>query len=292
MIKSVVAAVLLAVAAVGPIRADGYKPGVLLANLKAQFIDESSGVAASRRTPGIVWTHNDSGDGPFLYAVDRKGETRGVFRLAGAKAIDWEDMSTGPNGTLVVGDIGDNNALRPEIVVYTVAEPPMPPPSSAPGTKDRPIVLNNVVARTLRYADGPHNAEALMVHPATGTLYIVTKEKDGVAKVFSAAPGATTLRRVGTVTIANELSLYPNLITGGDIAPDGKRVILRTYAGGYELFLPKNAKNFDAIWKQTPRPVPLPITIQGESICYTPDGKAILTTSEQLPCPLYENKAK
>ena len=33
-------------------------------------ITESSGLAASRQHPGIYWTHNDSDDGPYLYAVD------------------------------------------------------------------------------------------------------------------------------------------------------------------------------------------------------------------------------
>jgi hypothetical protein len=31
---------------------------------------ESSGVAVSRTQPGVLWSHNDSGDGPTLYAID------------------------------------------------------------------------------------------------------------------------------------------------------------------------------------------------------------------------------
>src|SRR5205823_4060463 len=39
-------------------------------------IAESSGLAASRTHPGIYWTHNDSSDGPYVYAVDgRTGRT-------------------------------------------------------------------------------------------------------------------------------------------------------------------------------------------------------------------------
>src|SRR5215213_4949521 len=105
-----------------------YAAPVRLAKLEDGAIDESSGVAASRRNPGLFWTHNDSGDGPFLYAFDRAGGKRGTWRVAGARAFDWEDMAAGPGpqagqAYLYVGDIGDNDRSRREIVVYRVTEP-------------------------------------------------------------------------------------------------------------------------------------------------------------------------
>jgi hypothetical protein len=54
---------------------------------------ESSGVAVSHAYPGVLWTHNDSGDGPYLYATDLRGTDRGALLVPGAQAIDWEDMS-------------------------------------------------------------------------------------------------------------------------------------------------------------------------------------------------------
>src|SRR5829696_1264836 len=107
-----------------------YGPPATIATLKDKSVSESSGLAASRLTPGAYWTHNDSGDGPFLYAFDTRGDSRGVFRVAGAQARDWEDMATGPGpeggkgkSYLYIGDIGDNNEARAEIVVYRVPEP-------------------------------------------------------------------------------------------------------------------------------------------------------------------------
>ena len=32
-------------------------------------LTESSGLAVSRTQPGVLWSHNDSGDGPNLYAM-------------------------------------------------------------------------------------------------------------------------------------------------------------------------------------------------------------------------------
>ena len=66
-----------------------------IATLEDRSIRESSGVVASRKNPGLFWTHNDSGDGPFVYAFDRAGRGRGTFRVEGAKALDWEDIAAG-----------------------------------------------------------------------------------------------------------------------------------------------------------------------------------------------------
>ncbi|MGW7328033.1 kinase, partial [Streptomyces sp. NPDC054840] len=46
---------------------------------------ESSGLAASRAHPGVYWTHNDSDDGPYVYAVDAAtGRTVATVRAVGA----------------------------------------------------------------------------------------------------------------------------------------------------------------------------------------------------------------
>ncbi|HEX9611134.1 MAG TPA: hypothetical protein VF978_04545, partial [Gemmatimonadales bacterium] len=93
-------------------------------------LTESSGVAVSRTHTGVLWTHNDSGDGPYLYATDLRGGDRGFLRVSGAEAIDWEDMALGPcplRGTcLYLADTGDNLEVRPSVTVYAVPEPEPP----------------------------------------------------------------------------------------------------------------------------------------------------------------------
>ena len=89
-----------------------YGTPAQIAELEDGAIDESSGVVASRRNPDLFWTHNDSGDGPFLYAFDLNGGKRGTWHVTGAKAFDWEDIAAGPGSTLDIADIGDNDAAR------------------------------------------------------------------------------------------------------------------------------------------------------------------------------------
>ena len=265
-----------------------------LAIIKDKSISESSGLVASRTTPGAYWTHNDSGDGPFIYAFDTRGDSFGTFRVSGAEVRDWEDIAAGPGpqpnrSYLYIGDIGDNDAVRPEVIVYRVAEPALSA-STRKFTKSRPGSTESAEAIRLRYPDGKYDAETLLVHPRTGNLYIVTKVLIANPVVYEAVAPLTagqsiTMRRVGEPRVP---SLFGGALTGGAISPDGRRVALCDYFSGYELALPAGASNFDDIWKQKMTSFDLGKRKQGESITYRLDGKALLATSEGKQSPLIQ----
>jgi hypothetical protein len=271
-----------------------YGTPTKIANLKNPAIDESSGLAASRINANVYWTHNDSGDGPFVYAFDSTGGSRGVFRVAGAQARDWEDMAIGPGpergkSYLYLGDIGDNQEKRDEIVVYRVAEPALTA-ADRTLTKAKPGTTKPAEAFRLRYPDGKHDAETLLVHPTSGDLYIVTKVMLRNATVYeAAAPLSTgqpiTMKRIGEIRIP---SLFGGALTGGSISPDGRRVAFCDYLQGYEAELPAASKNFDDIWKQKITGFNLGQREQGEAIAYRSDGKALLATSEGKSPPLFQ----
>jgi hypothetical protein len=271
-----------------------YGPPATITTIKEKSITESSGLVASRVSPGAYWTHNDSGDGPFIYAFDTSGNLRGVFRVTGAQARDWEDIAAGPGpqtnkSYLYIGDIGDNNEARDEIVVYRVAEPTLST-ATRTQTKARPGSTEPAEAIRLKYPDGKHDAEALLVHPTSGNIYIVTKVLIANPAVYEAAPPFTagklvTLRRIGEVRVP---SLFGGVITGGGVSPDGRRVALCDYFQGYELVLPEGSRDFNDIWKQRMTGFDLGKRKQGESIAYRPDGKALLATSEGKRSPLIQ----
>lgn len=266
-----------------------------IATLEDRSIDESSGIVASRRNPGLFWTHNDSGDGPFVYAFDRAGRRRGTWRVDGAKARDWEDIAAGPGpepgrAYLYVGDIGDNDNEREFVTVYRFPEPEVTDADAA-STRESPRATAHAEAISFKYPNdrGVHNAEALLVHPVTGTIYVVTKTPNGgvVFKLDAPSDAAAPKTLVRVTTLAGP-GFFGTLVTGGDISPDGRRVALCDYASGYELTLPEGSKNFDDIWMQKPTLVPLGPRRQGESVCYSLDGTALLATSEGTPAPLFE----
>ena len=271
-----------------------YGPPTKLADLEDPAIKESSGIVASRTTPGLYWTHNDSGDGPFIYAFDNRGARRGTWRVTGATARDWEDIAAGPGPTrgtsyLYIGDIGDNEGRRSEIIVYRIPEPTVEA-ANAKSNKAKPQLTAAAEAIRLRYLDGKHDSEALLVHPVTGNIYVLTKIPFANPTIYEAvapysATGTTTLVRIGELNVP---SLFGGMITGGDISPDGRRVALCDYVQGYEIVLPHASSAFNRIWKQPLKSIGLGERKQGEAIGYRLDGKALLATSEGRPAPLLQ----
>jgi len=271
-----------------------YGPPKVIGTIKNESVNESSGLVASRTTPGVYWTHNDSGDGPFLYAIRTDGEYFGVWRVTGAQAIDWEDISVGPGPVrgksyLYIGDIGDNGSARKEIVVYRVLEP-KPTLADQNSSKSKPRITENAEAIRLRYPDGKHDAEALLVDPNTGNIYVVTKVALQNPIVYEATAGTssaqpTTMKTLGELKVP---SLFGGIITGGSVSPDGKRIALCDYFQGYEAVLPVNSSNFEDVWKQPLVTFDFGKRKQGESIAYRLDGLALLGTSEGHASSLIE----
>jgi hypothetical protein len=140
----------------------------------------------------------------------------------------------------------------------------------------------------MRYPDGKHDAECLLIHPVSGDLFIVTKTLFGNPGVYEAkaplqANQITTMRRIGELKVP---SIFRGVITGGSISPDGTRVALCDYFQGYGLVLPGGSNNFSDIWSQRMVGFDLGVRKQGESITYRSDGKALLATSEGKLSPI------
>ncbi len=263
---------------------------VELARWKDERLNECSGLAASRRYRDLLWTHNDSGDSARLFLVDGKGQTRATVELDGAQAIDWEDMALSGRGHdvwLYAADIGDNLEARSEIAIYRIREPEINLSSSAAP----PTVQVKCERMILRYPDGAHNAETLAVAP-DGRLLIVTKTLDRSAFyiVSKFQAGTTqTLSKIGEYAFGATTAhrrVRPRQTTGGDISPDGTRLVVMTYTQLYEWKLPRG--NWKGFLKQTPRVEELPALDQAESVCFAADGKHLLVSSEGLHAPLWE----
>ena len=274
--------------------AGAYGRARLLFNLQDEAIAESSGVASYSRSSSVLFTHNDSGDGPRFFAIGPKGETLATYVVAGAVSVDWEDMARGPGSdgkpALYFGDIGDNFRSRSSVTVYEVPEPTVMPASV-------PTVVRPASIRRLQYEDGPRDAETLFVESGSRAVGIVSKEVDGESGVYIAGPpdatGLSTLDRVATISFRKIARPYQRrdfdrtsrlATTGGDISPDGRRLVVRTYVEAFEW---KISGGLARGLRKRPLRIPLPRTNQGEAIAYTLDGRSLVTTSEQLPAPVH-----
>jgi len=184
-------------------------------------LPEGSGVAVSRRSPGRLWAHNDSGEA-VLVALDARGSVTGRVRVAGVKVEDWEAVAVGPcpgGSCIYIADIGDNEAERKRITIYRIPEP---------STEDSVAVKDTFHAT---YPDGAHDAEALLVAP-DGGLFIVTKGETDPVGLYrfprELRAGAThPLERVGKPRASGKAA-ETERITDGVMSPDGTWVVLRT----------------------------------------------------------------
>lgn len=80
-------------------------------------LTESSGLI---ELDGVFITHNDSGDGPYLYEVDTATGwvSREVF-IQGAQQIDWEDLCYDEDH-IYIGDFGNNQGNRTNLGIYKI----------------------------------------------------------------------------------------------------------------------------------------------------------------------------
>ena len=218
-------------------------------------VGEASGVAVSRRTPGILWSHNDSGRAN-LFAFDNAGNAKGRVELTGVSIDDWEDLAAGscPEGScLFIADIGDNNRVRRGITIYRVPEPRPDDQATKPAE-----------AWTMTYPDVPHDAEALFA--TSSGLFLVSKEDARTTALYRVP--ATSGSGIGKLQQVAQLPL--ERVTGGAASPDGDWVALRTNTD--LLFYP--AADLIAGKNVQPRRFDLkPLKErQGEGVAFGPDG--------------------
>ncbi|MEU5506639.1 WD40 repeat domain-containing protein [Streptomyces fungicidicus] len=228
--------------------------------VKDPRITESSGLAASRLHPGVYWTHNDSDDGPYLYAVDSAtGETVARLTLTGiGSPRDVEAISIGPGNRIFVGDIGDNlGGTWPYVWIYELPEP-----------KELEDATVRATQYVVKYSDGARDAESMVVHPKTGRVYIVDKKEEGghlyegPAKL--SATGDNVFRPIAPVEL---------WATDAALSPDGEQLAVRGYFGGIHY-------SWNGGELQRKGRLSVPLQGQGESVTYSADGSRLMYGSE------------
>ena len=268
-----------------------FDPARVIGEIKSPEIAESSGIAASKCQKNVLWTHNDSGDEAFIYAIDGSGASLGTWRVIGAENIDWEDIATirdkGGKCFIYIGEIGDNKTKRPEHTVYRVEEP-VANDASRSSTRNGPINTAAADSLTFSYSDYNQDAETLMIHPKTGDIYVVTKRVSGPAGVYRINPvfGNVETQKAEKVAELSVPAIPNGFLTGGDISPDGTRMVICDYTQAYEYVLPPGISDFARIWRQSPETITLGRRKVGESIAYSADGTTLFATSEGRNSPV------
>lgn len=261
----------------------GTQVGTIYAGLS-----EISGIAPSRDQLDVLWVHEDSGNTPYLYAINPQGKSLGKWKISSAdRFYDWEDIAiqsieNSPD-IIWIGDIGDNAARdaditwgpRKSIRVLQVEEP------EVDTTKDSASKsIYALKSFKFTYPDKPHDAEALAVDSSTGDLYIFTKEQNSSARVFrmQAPIQDGTLEQIATIDMS--------LIDGADFSPNGRELLVRNYSSARYW-----NRLEDGTWKQTLKKQPTKVRLkgerQGESIGFEGEASGFYTVSEGEGVPIW-----
>lgn len=223
--------------------------------IQSSDIGESSSLVASTTHPHLVYTTNDSGDGPVVYVLDsRSGELVGTTTLAGVTAVDIEGLAGGSDGSLVVADIGDNDHQRDNVTVHKIDQP---------GRGTHTVEPESV---TLTYPRGARDAEGVLYDAEIGTVFIVEKEYAG-ARVFATPRDVFDRSRAELTPVARA----PGIATDATFVADQQWVAIRTYLRVVFYRYPS--------WREVAS-ARLPLQQQGESITEAPGGGALWVGSE------------
>ncbi|PUA82541.1 hypothetical protein [Nocardioides currus] len=240
---------------IGLTAAGGSEPGDVAFRFEDPEIVESSGLVIEGDRAHTI---NDSGDIGRVFTVDTtSGETVGVTYWDDGPE-DVEALAPAGPGHVWVADIGDNSTKRDSVEVTRVPV----------GDGDRTVDEETV---DLVYPDGPRDAEALLVHPVTGRVYVATKGFFA-GELYEAPPelaadAPNMLGKVGDVA---------GIVTDGAFFPDGEHLVLRTYTNAVVYAFPSMEKvgAFD-----------LPSQEQGEGIA-APSTRFVYVSSEGQRAPV------
>ncbi len=220
-------------------------------------IPESSALAVSTRAPGLVYTVNDSGNSPVVYAVSlRSGDVVGTAVLADVQTVDPEALAIGHDDRLYVADIGDNDATRSSVAIYRIVQP---------STGDDRVAAETV---QLTYADGPRDAESVLYDAASGRVFVVSKQAVG-ASIYATPARVFDRQRA----VLQPLTAAPASATDATFLPGGHLAVVRTYVGAGIYSYPS--------WRLL-RSVSLPPQPQGESVAAPSGGRVLWVGSEGL----------
>lgn len=234
-----------------------------------EVLKESSGVAWSLARPGILYSHNDGGDDPVLYALDSRGNLQARIPLEGIENRDWEDIATArcdAGSCIYLADTGDNYARWTESYLYRIVD-----------TGSLEETPRSVESYPVILPDGTRDIEALFILPGE-LVHFITKGRHEGNTVYRYPPPL----RPGEAVALEEIQLLsegampiPAQITGADASADGKIVVVRSYQDmtfyrvENGLLVPMEGGTVDLRTLGEP---------QGEGVAIGPDGQLFLTT--------------
>lgn len=252
-----------------------FRKGEKKGTLDNKDIDEASGLVASRRNPGYLWTHNDSGGDARIFLIDSTGQSAATVYVKGISNRDWEDLAIGggPDSSkvyLYIGDIGDNFGQYEYKYIYRIEEPVL-------STIQGHITVSQVDSIKFSLPGRPRDTEALMIDPLSNDLYLFSKRERTINLYRIPFP-----HNIQNTFVAEKVAsdLPFTRIVAADWSSDGGEILIKSYE---EVFYWKRKEKepMEELMRSKPFNLPYKTEPQGESIAFSYDGSGYYTLSEK-----------
>lgn len=226
-------------------------------------IREASGLALSALHDDLVYTINDSGNRPTIFAIQlTTGAVVGTTDISSLEVEDTESLAVTADGTLWLGDLGDNAHRRDDISIISFPEP-------GPGEGD----VTSADRYPVALPDGAVDIEGMLVQPESHRVRLVTKNRQGLGSIYELPPltPGVTARATDTGIDA------PVAVTDATYTHDGRWALLRT---NDEVWI-YETRNWEPV-----RRLDGPDLAQGESITVERGDRSVLLGSEGKNSPI------
>jgi hypothetical protein len=230
---------------------------------------EVSGLVASRVNKGLLWAHNDSRNDPELFLIDSLAQIIMTCRLP-VPNRDWEDIAIGKGPDpgkwyIYLGDIGDNQFVYATKFIYRFPEPIV---------SGSAMSIKKVDTISVMLEDGARDAETLLIDPVNNDLIILSKWETPARMYRVPYPFSKEV-----ITAKRTLEINLTEVTAGDISPDGKEILLKSYNDVYYWRRSEDI-SLEALLANPPMLLSYQSEFQGEAIAWALDGKGYYTLSE------------
>lgn len=220
----------------------------------------------------LFWVIEDGGNKNQLIGIDKKGNIKRIITLKNAHNKDWEDLTVDDKGNIFIGDFGNNDSKRKNLVIYKIPNPLTFEEDTILAEKiyfNFPEQKKFPPKKEFRYYD----VEAFFY--ANNHLYLFTKTRFGKTLLYKikAMAGNYEATLLDTITLCDDESCA---ITSADISADKKEIVLLAHQS---IWLLNDFEN-DDFFKGTIKEILLKHESQKEGVCFY-DNKNLLITDEK-----------
>lgn len=248
-----------------PVTNSEAAPGKLVRLAKLpSVVSESSGVEFISEREAYV-THNDAGNKPHLYLVDRKGKLIETIKLQ-LPNVDWEDLARDSEGNIYIADTGNNNNKRKELAIYKLQ-------------LDKPDQIEAIRFTYEDQKDFPPsdknmNYDVEAIFWQNGKIYLVSKDRGRkeTAKVYELpdSEGRYKAKLLGSHKLG-----VP--VTGAASSADGSTVALVS-EGGLHIF--RNVSDPATFYKGDYQKVNIKQAGQTEAVAFENKNTLVITSED------------